>query len=699
MTGAPVAGPERAMPTPLSMDIYRGDDLVESRSYNRDIIKIGRLSSAHLRLEDEKVSRIHSVVEVGADGAISIIDMGSAVGTLVNGQRVNKGPLKDGDEIRVGDTRIVLHVNADQASATDATQEIPVLGAPGAAAAEAAAGAPTPEAPVEAPAAEAAGVEPEAPVEAPAPAPAAPAEATPAAPAEATPAPEPAMSPAPLDPAPPVAFADEPAGVAPGTPLPPDPEPFDPETFVSGRPAKVPDPDRAAVELRFMWGGILLNVAHYVKPKRITVGESKKCDFFLHADDFPVPEFPLVRYEGGEYHLAFTRQMEGMVRIGDQTRTLGDLVRERKATPDGQIDGAFIVSLPTDARASLQFGGVTVLVGFGSAPRKIAVPWSEGINYQFLNLFLLSLFLQLALLITAHNFPYNTDLYADDLFKAPNRFAKFILKAPEPVKNRFADKLLKELNKAHHKAGQAAAKHKGKEGKMGRTNGPNRNTRSAPKAIDINDKDIIANTGIFHMLKKGGSAGLSTVFGKGGLGGDINGALGGLVGSAVGDAKGFGGLGLKGNGTGGGGLSGSTIGVGGIGTKGRGGGLGSYGTGVGGLGHKRDTNISITSSNPVVRGSLSKDLIRRVIHAHRDQIRYCYEQELQSKPHLAGKISVKFVISAAGGVTTAKIEVSTMHNGSVEGCLVSRVRTWQFPKPKGGGIVIVTYPFVFKQAG
>ena len=40
-----------------------------------------------------------------------------------------------------------------------------------------------------------------------------------------------------------------------------------------------------------------------------------------------------------------------------------------------------------------------------------------------------------------------------------------------------------------------------------------------------------------------------------------------------------------------------------------------------------------------------------------------------------------------------------MKNANVENCLASRIKTWVFPKPKGGGIVIVNYPFVFKQSG
>jgi hypothetical protein len=40
-----------------------------------------------------------------------------------------------------------------------------------------------------------------------------------------------------------------------------------------------------------------------------------------------------------------------------------------------------------------------------------------------------------------------------------------------------------------------------------------------------------------------------------------------------------------------------------------------------------------------------------------------------------------------------------MHDSTVESCINARVKSWQFPKPKGGGIVVVTYPFLFKQSG
>jgi TonB family protein len=78
------------------------------------------------------------------------------------------------------------------------------------------------------------------------------------------------------------------------------------------------------------------------------------------------------------------------------------------------------------------------------------------------------------------------------------------------------------------------------------------------------------------------------------------------------------------------------------------------------------------------------------------QIRYCYERQLSASPDLYGKVAVKFVIGAAGEVTSQQIGSSTLKNAMVEGCILRRVARWKFPNPKGGTSVIVTYPFLFK---
>jgi hypothetical protein len=101
----------------------------------------------------------------------------------------------------------------------------------------------------------------------------------------------------------------------------------------------------------------------------------------------------------------------------------------------------------------------------------------------------------------------------------------------------------------------------------------------------------------------------------------------------------------------------------------------------------------------IERGSLDKEIVRRVIRRHLNEVKYCYEQQLPRHPELAGRISVQFSIAPTGSVMTSLIQSSTVGNVAVESCVVQAVRRWEFPKPPGGGLVIVSYPFVLVPAG
>jgi TonB family protein len=98
---------------------------------------------------------------------------------------------------------------------------------------------------------------------------------------------------------------------------------------------------------------------------------------------------------------------------------------------------------------------------------------------------------------------------------------------------------------------------------------------------------------------------------------------------------------------------------------------------------------------PMVFGSLDKEVIRKIIHENREQIRACYETALTRKSDLKGKVSVKFTISAEGPVSAAEIVADTPGDHPLAECVANAVKTWTFPKPQGGGVVIVTYPFIF----
>jgi len=69
---------------------------------------VGRLKGCEICLGDVNVSREHAVFERG-DAGWSIRDLGSTNGTLVNGERVDRARLHDGDVIVIGITELIYH--------------------------------------------------------------------------------------------------------------------------------------------------------------------------------------------------------------------------------------------------------------------------------------------------------------------------------------------------------------------------------------------------------------------------------------------------------------------------------------------------------------------------------------------------------------------------------------------------------------
>jgi hypothetical protein len=421
--------------------------------------------------------------------------------------------------------------------------------------------------------------------------------------------------------------------------------------------------------------------------RTFTVGTTAGSHFVMGDSKFGAPTFDLVKFGKAGATLRFTSKMNGELqrKFGEETMTLDEAKKKGIAQNDGD---ALSLTLQHEDFAWVDLGGIVVEVFFQPQPKAVFVPFAESVDFTVLNIFLLMFFLAALFVISAANLNAEGEAFDDELNSNSARIAKLLIKPPE--KNPILQKFEKKKD-----SGEIAQKHKGDEGQMGKVNAPKRSAHAAPKG-DPNNKDQARL--LVAKVFGGSGGGISTIFGHQGLGGELKSAMGNMFGAAAGDAGGFGGLGLRGSGSGGGGV-GDTIGIGGIGTKGRGGGTGGYGSGVGVLGGKQGVDIGITSSDPTVMGSLDKELIRKVIHANRGQIRYCYESQLSKFPKLNGKVAIKFVISGQGTVSASSVAASTVNNPELEACVAGRVRTWVFPKPKGGGVVVVTYPFLFQQAG
>ena len=74
-------------------------------------VVIGRGTDADLRLPDTGVSRRHAELHVD-DDAVTLVDLRSTNGTSVNGRRVERTVLNDGDRISLGGTVLVFRQDA-----------------------------------------------------------------------------------------------------------------------------------------------------------------------------------------------------------------------------------------------------------------------------------------------------------------------------------------------------------------------------------------------------------------------------------------------------------------------------------------------------------------------------------------------------------------------------------------------------------
>jgi TonB family protein len=744
---------------PLKFDIYKGDELIREEVLNQDVIKVGKLASSHLRIDDETVSRMHAVIEVTGPDDVHIIDLGSTRGTLVNGERINKARLQSGDEIMFGESRVlVTFLEAQVATAPVPTpQQVAPRGGRTAGGYAPNPGMPQQPAPMAPPTAQAY-VPP-------------PTQAYAPPPQQAyVPPPTQAYAPPPQQ----QAYAAPAASFAGGGGSPAGAEVevhdgshamevqtiyrdvvigtrhlYNPSgktthgqgtgmlyagillaavalvTFVAtavdvgkekadyeqwqtaGKESKAfPWKSRTALPDVIVFGGLIAGFSlAYMGLKRrgktsanFIIGSDAEVDAPVSPDFVPSPSHPLVAATGADYVVNVTPRMTGDVFVDNQMVPLQQFIQQRGSS----------FSLPQGGRAKLDCGDTTFIVTSTARPRTLAVPfltwhWDEQV-YTVGSIIALALFLLMIFAV-----PPDPKSLSLDLFNSDNRFVKFLIKPPEEKEEEIPEWL---KSKKPEEQGGKGKRHKGEEGKMGKKTSKNKEGLYGLKGPKDNPDPHLAkklaeenakNAGILGVLKQTEGSHIASIFGRdSALGSDADNVLGGLIGNQIGEAYGVGGLGLVGTGSGGGGTGEGTIGLGNLGTIGKGGGGGNgsgYGRGAGGLGGRRAHAPDVIPGTANVRGSLDKEIIRRIIRRHINEVKYCYEQELTKKASLGGRIMVQFTIAASGQVIASVLQNSTMGNARVENCTVQAVRRWEFPKPLGGGIVIVSYPFVLTPAG
>lgn len=634
----------------ITFALYTGDELTHRVTVAEQIIKLGSDPRSHVPVGDPRAARMHAVIEANARDDVTLIDLGNEHGTLVNGARVNKCKLKEGDQLSIGDTRIVVEI-VDMARLGHQTgREL---------------------------AARLAGAVP-------------------------LPAPNcdnPFTSPVSLVPNP--FFAAEPTSLSEGT--------YEYALLQTGPSVRSEDCETAAndVEIKVRWGRNLLEVAHLGNASNYIVGGGERCHFRLPEDKLGIASAPLVsRDQTGLYALVWPG-IEGHIVDPDAGElALQDAIAQGLATPCDIPVGSHRIALKPKTSVTLSLGDLTFEISGVKRGKKVRTLALTALASSAAAYVIGSLVAHAGFIgaLTATMPPLNES--DNDSISEEQRY--FITQALDAI----AAKEHEEIDTPNTddpemgEQGEAGQRARNEEGKMGSDTSANTSgrwgvkgnadeVRLASRAAMIADAQDFGMIGLLPSLG-GGDPDAPTVP-WGGLtseGMDPLSARGNMWGDQIGDSYGVNGLGLTGLGEGGGGL-GFGIGITDIGTYGHGTGkMGGFGRSGGRMqrDHKTASPIMRTST-PSVSGRIPPEVIQRIVRQNYGRFRACYESALRGNPSLQGRVSVRFVIGRDGRISNVGAG-GDIPDAGVVSCVSRAFYGLSFPQPEGG-IVTVSYPIMF----
>ena len=685
------------------------------------VIKIGNLSSSHLQLTDTSVSRMHAVIErIG--NKVSIIDLGSTAGTLVNGEKINKAILKSGDTLVIGKLCIEVEfsaLGAEEGKSTPATASTSNALAPAAAV-----------------------VPPPVPSN----------HNTPLMSTMATPALEPAFEQPSAERSIEVTamLGDSVVGVKhvmnpKGGKIKPLSYGFlgfgtlllliSALAFGSGVSTAADNKARLhehvgakkvghdfrplRLSSAFDWmalgglaGGLLcmtmgmLRIREEKVAPSFRIGNAAGVDF--PTEESPQADFSLVAPLDDGFVLNFSESWKGEVLQGGQTCSLADHVAKGGARPSAKVPGALELDMHAGTEVRIHAGSQRFIVRSVAKPRRQATPLLASFDSRILSYVAATAVIVGGFILMLDSLHEDDKRLYSDLFANQDRYPMIQTMAFEDPINEQP-----ELDNSNTDPGGTGTQMAEVEGKMG-----DKNESQAEGQFEIKNRDTDPRAGKERTLRAARSAGILGVLTshEGGAfsdmfssnpfdsGLDDRDVYGGLTGSEVAAASGGWGFAVRGMGPGGGCLgcdTWGTIGAGRIAIIGHSTSTGTEyvaGTGKGPMRAHKASGPILKIGDVSKTGGIDADIIRRRIRQRLKRIRHCYERELVVNGDLQGTVTTRFQISPAGKVQG--IAASGMGNKNVESCVAAVIKSIQFPKPLDGGYVNVTrYPFTFRPAG
>jgi hypothetical protein len=445
--------------------------------------------------------------------------------------------------------------------------------------------------------------------------------------------------------------------------------------------AEKPSEKDRLLEIKVMWGGIVLDVRHFAEDETVTVGALPEATFRIITTLPGEQTFTLVGPGGAGGHVVNAERSMEM-----EIRRNGRILDPHQLPSTGTVRAH---ALGLNDRCRVIIGQLAFVIQY--------IPPTPGMRSKALAQADLSLakwvvvFLILALgLWTAVQLTPPSQADVTNYIKNPSRFAGMIVPSPTTAdKRKFA--VIEER------------KHIAVTVKNGEWNKSENRKKAVGKNIprkikEERDREVALSSGLLDLLRRkkpGDGAGSSP-------GGDlfqgsplvnIDQELEGIQAPGTGDTGGVGGLRPGGGRAGVGGDAFSP--AGGDDPFGRPGDREYSSVDIARPGKGGINVIQDPKRTKLLGDGLSRSVVGRYIERRWLQFKHCYEKELNRDPNLWGKLTATFTISGTGRVSDAQVLTTSLNNANVESCVLGRIRSIRFPQPKGGGEVIVTYPFLF----
>lgn len=699
------------MKQPLFFRIYKNGQLAEIKQVQADQVIIGSNDDAEVSIKDASVSAIHAMVEERESGFF-VCDLGSATGTIKNGQKILDESLQSGDQIQVGEFTIEFFIGVPKPKSKPPRVAGPTS-------------SPEPKIELDTPKQKSVAqvtvpeqkikheVKPVAAV------------AQTAKSVQALKTPE-AAKPTQSDRTAEKAFGglDQYVNKHGSKKNSRWRATFAPPSHHKDLKRVIKPSKGTAVELTVAWKERILSTHHYSENAVIRVGSHPKNDIVLPVFGSSSVSHPLLKIEGAA-KIFLTTDMSGELVVGDQSTPLADLAKKGRTEPGG---AGYYVTLQQNELLKVDLGSsVSIYIRYVNQPPKPAgVPFLDLSTYEIsvlLGTLILGALFALWMVV------YTPALQEELLPEVePPRRAVFIYKSQidpvdenrEEAKDQQSPKLAEKNTTAQQKSpiktpdanksassedeGKAAEaapnKSKSTEVKLTTPNaGKGQGVQKSAVAKPANKSDAqggqqkdVTKSGILSVLSgRGAQDRLSQVYSGAGVVGGLGQTATGSGAQSAAGAGNVPGEGLKDIGKGGTGEA--SVGIAGVNTRGRG--SGNQGYGLGGLGDKKNANVQAGGAEESFSGTIDREAIRRVILQNINQFKSCYERALNRDPSLSGKIVLKWSIVERGRVGEAGVGSSTMGSSEVEQCTVRVLRTLRFPEPPSGQVADVQYPFVF----